>query len=146
MVEGFMQSDTVQGERLFEKQYGLCELPWGLRQQRICLHCGRPGYDPWVGKIPWRREWQPAPVFLPGECHGQRSLVGYSPWSRKESDTTERLKLFNHTVACVHIIGVHIISSWVICLRSLGLTFVRSLSHKPLSCERQSSHVPFHEV
>ena len=40
---------------------------------------------------PWRRKWQPTPVFLPGESHGQRSLVGYSPRGRKESDTTERL-------------------------------------------------------
>ena len=45
--------------------------------------------DPWVRKIPWRRAWQPTPVFLPGEFHGQRSLVGCSPCSRKESDTTE---------------------------------------------------------
>ena len=50
-----------------------------------------PGFDPWVGKIPWRRKWQPTPVLLPGKFHGQRSLVGYSPWGRKESDTTERL-------------------------------------------------------
>ena len=47
--------------------------------------------DPWVGKIPWRRKWQPTPVSLPGEYHGQRSLVDYSPWGHKESDTTERL-------------------------------------------------------
>ena len=53
--------------------------------------CRRPGFDPRVGKIPWRREWQHTPVFLPGESHGQRSLAGYSPWGRKESDTTERL-------------------------------------------------------
>ena len=46
---------------------------------------------PWVGKIPWRRKWQPTPVFLPGESHGQRSLAGYSPRGHKESDTTERL-------------------------------------------------------
>ena len=45
--------------------------------------------DPWVGKIPWRRAWQPTLVFLPGESHGQRSLVGYSPWGCKESDMTE---------------------------------------------------------
>ena len=51
-------------------------------------------FDPWGRKIPWRRAWQPTPVFLPGESHGQRSLVGYSPWSRKESDTTE---LVTHT-------------------------------------------------
>ena len=50
---------------------------------------GRPGFDPWLGKISWRREWQPTPVFWPGEFHGQRSLVGYSPWGHKESDTTE---------------------------------------------------------
>ena len=50
----------------------------------------------WVnpGSIPWRREWQPAPVFLPGKFHGQRSLASYSPWGHKESDTTERLTLF----------------------------------------------------
>ena len=53
----------------------------------------KPGFDPWVGKIPWRREWQPTPVLLPGESHGLRSLVGYSPWGRKELDTTERLSL-----------------------------------------------------
>ena len=47
------------------------------------------GFDSWVGKIRWRREWLPTPVFLPGKSHGQRSLVGYSLWGRKESDTTE---------------------------------------------------------
>ena len=49
--------------------------------------------ETWVGEIPWRREWQPTPVFFPAEIHGQRSLVGYSPWDRKESYTTERLTL-----------------------------------------------------
>ena len=44
----------------------------------------RPGFNPWVGKIPWRREWLPTPVFLPGEFHGQRSLMGYSPQVLKE--------------------------------------------------------------
>ena len=51
----------------------------------------RPGFDPWVGKVPWRRKWQPTPVFLPGKSHGQRGLVGYSPWGCKESDMTEEL-------------------------------------------------------
>ena len=50
-------------------------------------------FSPWVGKMPWRREWQPTPVFLPGESHGQRSLVGYSPGGCKESDMIERLTL-----------------------------------------------------
>ena len=52
----------------------------------VCLQCGRPGFNPWVGKISWRRKWQPTPVFLLGKSHGRRSLVGYSPWGRKESD------------------------------------------------------------
>ena len=61
------------------------------------LHCRRPRFCPWVGKIPWKREWQPTPVFLTIEFHGQRSLVGYSPWSRKELDTTEQLTQWNIT-------------------------------------------------
>ena len=64
--------------------------PGGSAGKRICLQCGRPGFDPWVGKIPWRRERLPSPVFWPGEFHGQRSLEGYSPWGYKESDMTER--------------------------------------------------------
>ena len=51
----------------------------------------RPRFYPWVGKIPWRKEWLPTPWFLPWEFHGQRSLVGYTPWGCKESDMTERL-------------------------------------------------------
>ena len=53
--------------------------------------CGRLGFDPWVRKIPWRRNWQPTPVILPGESHGHRSLAGYNLWGRKKSATTEWL-------------------------------------------------------
>ena len=53
------------------------------QQWRICLWCRRCGFDSWVGKIPWRRAWQPTPVFLPGEPQVQRSLAGYSPWGCK---------------------------------------------------------------
>jgi len=49
----------------------------------------RHGFDPWLRKIAWRRNWQPAPVFLPGKSHGQKILAGYSPWGHKESDMTE---------------------------------------------------------
>ena len=45
-------------------------------------------------KIPWRRKWQPSPVFLLGKSHGQRSLVGYSSWGHKESDMTEHLNIY----------------------------------------------------
>ena len=51
------------------------------------LQCRWHRFDPWVRKIPWRRKWQPTPVFLPGKSHGQRSLAGYSLWSQKEPDT-----------------------------------------------------------
>ena len=50
----------------------------------------RPGFNPWIGKISWRRAWQPTPVFLPGESHGQRSLAGYSPGHHRKLDTAER--------------------------------------------------------
>ena len=62
------------------------------QQSRICMQRRRPGFDPWVRKIPWRRAWQPTPVFLPGESHGQRGLAGCGPWGRTESDTTEVVK------------------------------------------------------
>jgi len=52
-------------------------------------------FNSWVGKIPWRREQQPMPLFLPGKSQGQRSLAAYSPWGRKELDMTERLTLTN---------------------------------------------------
>ena len=54
-----------------------------------CRRHKRCGFDPWVGEIPWRRAWQPTPVLLPEESHGQRSPVGYSPKDRKESDVTK---------------------------------------------------------
>ena len=60
---------------------------------KFCLQCLRPGFNPWVGKNPWRRNWHPTPILLPGKSHGQRSLVGYSPWGRKESDTTGQIYL-----------------------------------------------------
>ena len=50
-------------------------------------------FDPWVEKIPQKREWQPTPVFLPGKSHAQRSLAGYSPWGCKDPDKTEKLTL-----------------------------------------------------
>ena len=59
--------------------------------------CGRHrGCDPWVGRVPWRREWQPTSVFLPGKSHGRRSLVGYSPGDHKESCMTYPVKKPHH--------------------------------------------------
>ena len=77
---------------------------WGVQQasqviqvvKNLPANAGdmRFGLDPWVRKIPWRRAWQPTPVFLPGESYGQRSLAGSSPSGPKELDMTERLSLY----------------------------------------------------
>ena len=69
------------------------------------LGCRRPGFNPWVGKIPWRRAWQPTPVFLSEESHGQRSLVGYSPCDCKELDMTDQLRVHTHTPASSSVDG-----------------------------------------
>ena len=65
----------------------------GASGKEPTCECNRCGFNPWVRKIPWRREWQPPPAFLPGEFHGQRSLAVYSPGGRKESNMTERQTL-----------------------------------------------------
>ena len=101
-----MTTDVPQSPK--SRQVGMQPTTYvmGSKPKLICLNCQRQvalvvknpltnagdksrGFDSWVGKIPWRREWPPTPVFLPGKSHGQRSLVGYSLWGRKESDTTE---------------------------------------------------------
>ena len=69
---------------------------------RIYLQCRRPEFCPWIGKIPWRREWLSTPVFLPGEFQGQRILAGYSPWGRKESDVTKQLTLKKKKLSFFH--------------------------------------------
>ena len=75
------------------------ELPrWQCWRRETCM------FDPWLGKIPWRRAWQPAPAFLPGESHGQRSPVGYTPWGHRGSDTTEHTHTHTHTQATRHVL------------------------------------------
>ena len=82
--------------------------------------CKRCGFDPWVGKIPWRRKWQPTPVFffffstpvfLPGNFLGQRSLASYSPQGHKESDMTEHTHTLTHTQNSKHLDYFYIFSS-----------------------------------
>ena len=83
--------------------YYVYKLPWWLRRLRICLQWRRPRFNPWVRKIPWRRKWQPTPAFLPGEFHGQRGLVVYSPRGCKELDTTEQLTLSFHFLSLHYV-------------------------------------------
>ena len=61
----------------------------GKQSSCQCRRHRRRGFNPRVRKIPWRRKWQPTPMFLPGKSHGQRRRVDYSPWDHKELDTTE---------------------------------------------------------
>ena len=70
---------------------GFAEKYGGSDSKEPPCQCRRPRFDPRARKIPWRRPWQPSPVFLPGESHGQRSLTGYSPWGYKELDKTKQL-------------------------------------------------------
>ena len=94
-----MGMDEGQPERPAVIAWTKCPEVLGARASQVVLVVKNPPanagrhkrhkFDPWVGKIPWRRAWQTTPVFLPGESHGQRSLMGYSPWGDKESDTTE---------------------------------------------------------
>ena len=77
---------------LASPQYSLGKVPGGsvVKNSPAMRRCGRSReFNPWVGKIPWKRKWQPPPVFLPGKSNGWRSLVGYSPWGCKELDTAK---------------------------------------------------------
>ena len=67
-----------------------------LRWERNLLQCRRPGFDPWVGKTPWRRTWQPTPVFLPGESPWTEESGGLQSKGHKESGTTEWLSTAQH--------------------------------------------------
>ena len=84
--------------------------PGGNSGKEFTCQCRRWKFNPWVTKIPWRREWQPTPVFLPGESHGQRILVGYSAQGRKKSDTTNIRSDLAHTVCLTYaVLGTEIL-------------------------------------
>ena len=87
---GGLQELVMDREAWRAAVHGVTKSRTRLSWLRIPLQCGRPGFDPWVGKIPWRRERLPTPVFWPREFHGL-----YSSWGRKESDRTERLSLLD---------------------------------------------------
>ena len=80
--------------------------PWWLRWSRICLQCRRPGFNPWCRKTPWRREWLPTPVFLHGEFHEQKNLVGHSPWGRRvRHDSATNSFTFIYTYIYIDRVG-----------------------------------------
>ena len=98
---------VAQGQNTQGSPYKRLTLKHGRRRRRAsqvvlvvptcqCRRHKRCRLSPWVGKIPWRRKWQPTPVFLPEETHGQRSLVGYGPWGHKESDMKQNNLAHTH--------------------------------------------------
>ena len=97
--------------------YGLPQWLNGNESACTAGDVGEAGSVPGLGKMPWRKKWQPTPVFLPGEFHGQRSLMDFSPWNGKESDTIEHSRAhlnilhawssFSHQVPTVALLWTH---------------------------------------
>ena len=108
-------------------------LRWRGGKASVC-QCRRHGFDPWIRKIPWRRKWQPTPVFLPGKSHGQRSMVRYSPW-------VHRVKVLNFG----EVKFTNFTFPWIVlllCLCSCDVAQVMSFSlqpHELVACEAPPS-------
>ena len=81
-LKGMSTQNTIPMLNNWDHLYNI-RLPWLLSGKESACQCKRHRFNPWVGKIPWRRKWQATPVFLPGKSHRQRSLAGYSPWGHK---------------------------------------------------------------
>ena len=84
-----------------KKKRGKKKSPGGSDSKASACNMGDPATIPGLGRFPWRRKWKPTPVLLPGKFHGLRSLVGYSPWGCKESDTSEQLHIIFYTFIVV---------------------------------------------
>ena len=87
--------ESQSKQRINSKVSNILGFPGGQ-----CKRRRKHRFDPWVGKISWRRKWQPTPVFLPGKPHGWKSLLGCSPWGCEESYTTARLH-FHFSLSCI---------------------------------------------
>ena len=99
---------------LFAVKHEMRELPRRCSRKESACQCRRQKrqrFSSWVEKIPWRRKWQPTPVFFPGKSYGQRSLVGYCPWGRKELDMTEHTH--SHTHTHTHTLDEHLQAAYV---------------------------------
>ena len=105
--------------------------PGWLSGEESACQCRRCRCDPWVRKIPWRRKWQPTLVFLPGKFQGQRSLVGCSPWGRKELNTPERLNM-QHTQRSM----ISRKQSFSYCFFNFNRIFLSSFRFKEKSCQK----------
>ena len=109
----------------------LIGLSWWLSsKKKIYLQCMRSRFDPWIGKIPWRRKWQPPPVFLPGKSHGQRILEGYSPWGHKRVRHNLVTKQQQHTSLVVELrssaqVSLHRASCCTVFYHAVSIRFLK---------------------
>ena len=95
----------------------------------------RLGFYPWLGKIPWRRKWLSIPVFLSGECHGQKNLAGYTPRGQKKSDITEQLTLLYLAVKCLFAENQIVSHLWtIVCHTPLSMGFSKQEQWSRLPC------------
>ena len=94
--DGRWEGDSREGTNVYIPMADLC-CPGSTDGKESACNVGDVGSIPGLGRPPWRRAWQPTPVFLSGESQGQRSLVGYSPWGHKESDAAEQLSTAQHS-------------------------------------------------
>ena len=101
--------------------------PSGSGGKESACNAGDPGLVPELGRSPWEEQWQPAPVFLPGKPHGQRSLVGYSSWGHKASDITEPLTLSRFEPLNEPTLGLLFL--WVMLCQILYLTDAYTYEH-----------------
>ena len=142
-VSRVFSNTTVQKHQFFSGSYTV-QHPLLRLPERICLQCRRPNFNPWVRKILWRREWQDTPVFLPGESHGQRSLVGLQSMGSKESVTSEFLTLHFLYSQSAHSfplsrprLHLWVISHWLACFLLWSLNMTMTGQHCVLTVEPQ---------
>ena len=97
--------------------------------------CTRHGFHPWIRTIPWRRKWQPTPIFLPGKSHGQRSLAGNTPWGCKQQTMTQRWSVRARARTHTHVprCGLHSMELGTVG-RDLATECVRTCTHPQPLC------------
>ena len=124
---------------------------WGLPQRlsgkESACRCRRCRLDPWVRKIPWRRKQQPAPVLLPGKFHGQRRLMGYSPWGHKQLDATEHMHthtLTNKIMGILRIQAFFFVSHHSILCCCCSVAQSCPTLRDPVDCSMSGLPVPHH--
>ena len=118
-----------------------------------CRKHRKHGFDPWVGKVPWRRKWKSTPVSLPGRSHEQRSLAGCSPWGHKESGMAEHehtrvwdqvgfANVFSVSGLCSFLVSLQLLEhlpEWCPTSRDLKMAALGDLSHFPKRLAASSS-------